>query len=78
MTMPGFISTLPPRRGHGSSTMGAVNTSPEFEPALNSQCLQSCQTSWSTCINSCQWWEWLVGSCVPKCRAQWIACVGRC
>jgi hypothetical protein len=68
MAIPGFVSTLPPRREH----------SLEFAPALDGTCVQNCQTSWSTCINSCQWWEWVVGSCVPKCRGEWFVCLGHC
>lgn len=78
MAIPGFITTLPPRREHHSGSAGAAKVYPEFEPALNGACVLDCQTSWSTCINSCQWWEWLVGSCVPKCRVEWFACLGHC
>jgi hypothetical protein len=78
MAMPGFITTLPPRREHHSGSTIAMNASLEFEPALDGTCVQNCQTSWSTCINGCQWWEWLIGSCVPKCRVEWFACLGHC
>ena len=60
MAMPGFITTIPPGREHHSGSTIAVNASIEFEPALDGTCVQNCQTSWSTCISSCQWWEWLV------------------
>jgi hypothetical protein len=78
MAMPGFLTSLPPGRERLSGTMRAVNTSGFFEPALDGTCVLNCQTSWSTCISGCQWWEWLVGSCVPKCRVEWFACLGRC
>jgi hypothetical protein len=78
MSMPGFITVLPPTRGHPTGYTSSVNSSLEFGPALSWPCVGSCQTAWSTCISSCQWWEWLIGSCVPKCRAEWLVCVGRC
>ena len=41
-------------------------------------CFLSCQTSWSTCVSGCQWWEWVIGSCVPKCRVLWVNCLSHC
>ena len=78
MAVPGFITALPPQRAHHAGSTVAGDAPLAFEPALNGACVLACQTSWSTCISSCQWWEWLIGSCVPKCRVEWFACVGRC
>jgi hypothetical protein len=42
------------------------------------ECTQACQQSWSDCLNSCSWWEWVTGACVPKCGGEGALCQYRC
>ena len=80
MAMPGFTAEYTLMESRNQTLAGRPTAAGELSivPQDFWQCFQSCQSSWQGCLNSCAWWEWLIGSCVPKCRALWIGCLTRC
>lgn len=82
MAIPGFTAdlsllSLRGKKTQSSSIISELSKFQEILPQL-SPCWENCQNSWSDCVQTCDWWKWVVGSCIPKCRIDWIVCVSRC